>query len=167
MTKKRKQMRKEIHKGTTLCNCWFLVTNCEQRTSSSCWGGGKCSQRRKSFQNITNYIIFTRWFESLNSSVGERWLNCWWFCGSDDKMTMILTLIVDGQGWVSIAGEGTSLRHWTALSTPRPPRAQRPLPRPRWSDLQTFNGDPEKTSFHHNDIVRKSRIITTRFNTTC
>ena len=34
MTKKRKQMRKEIHKGTTLCNCWFLVTNCEQRTSS-------------------------------------------------------------------------------------------------------------------------------------
>ena len=81
---------------------------------------------------------------------------------------MISTLIVDGQGWVSIAGEeGTSLRHWTALSTPRPPRAQRPLPRPRWSDLQTFNGDPEKTSFHHNDIVRKSRIITTRFNTTC
>ena len=67
-------------------------------------------------------------------------------------MMTMMGLMVAGQGWVSIATKGTSQSHWTALSTTwLDPRQQSLLI--RWSNLQTFNGGPEKTSFYQNDIV--------------
>ena len=70
---------------------------------------------------------------------------------SYDNMMM---LMVDGQGWTYQwpARKGTSQSHWTALSnTWLDPRQQSLLI--RWSNLQTFNGGPEKTAVYHNDIV--------------
>ena len=67
-------------------------------------------------------------------------------------MVTMMGLMVAGQGWVSIAAKGTSQSHWTALSnTWLDPRQQSLLI--RWSNLQTFNGGPEKTAVYHNDIV--------------